>query len=363
MKKDDHSIADRLAHIALRSEANTSTNTKRQAGEGIHDEWFLLLFLEADKQGINFSVGESALDSLVQHMQPSPAITHVEMLIPTTDESGDEMHFSTYLGASGAAWSTGYGDGLDFYLNPDGNGSSWRAVPVFGRDAVNRIRAECQDHLDTPYPSMARLFNYPFSVPPMRAFASYVDDTRGTAAHCAALTTRILHTCMPELNIPNAAPWYGPSTLYLEIARQGRMVSYAAKSSADATTKSHAEDEEAIMALDVLLRGSNKAVMGLSEQNVRAGTNLACQNCVLAGVDADPALVRSRQKELARATLRDSWIGRPARLANLVAVALSPTPAPEIVSAPATAPVSMPVSCQSSAGSDWVPEVNDLYNP
>lgn len=282
-------------------------------------EWAILLFLEADEAGTDFSFAEKALDALVQVMQPAPSITHVELFVPATDDSAADQHFSTYLGASGATWTTGYGDGLRFYLDPKGNGASWRAVPVFGRDAAQRIRAECNLHVDTPYPSMGRLLNYPFSVPPLRAFAGYLDNRRGTAAHCAALSARILQTCMPELNVPNSAPWYGPSTLYLEIARQGRMVAYAAKARAEATVESIVDTEDAVASLEILLRGGDAEVRALSERSVIAGTNLACTHCVAAGVDANPALVRTRQKELARAVLRDSWIGRPARLAKMVA--------------------------------------------
>jgi len=288
-------------------------------------QWAVLLFLEADKPAPDFSIGEKALDTLVQLMQPSPSITHVEMFVPATDESAADQHFSTYLGATGATWTNGYGDGLRFYLDPKGNGASWRAVPVFGVDVAARLRAECDLHVDTPYPSFARLLNYPFSVPPLRAFAGYLDNRCGTAAHCAALSARILQSCMPELNVPNPAPWYGPSTLYLELARQGRMVAYAAKARAEATVESIVDTEDAVTSLNVLLRGGDGEVRALSESSAAAGTNLACQNCVAAGVDGDLALVRTRQKELARAVLRDSWIGRPARLANTVANDESPT--------------------------------------
>ena len=288
-------------------------------------DWVVLLFLEGDQAGADFSFGERVLDTLVQVMQPSPSITHVEMFVPATDESAADQHFSTYLGAAGATWTTGYGDGLRFYLDPKGNGASWRAVPVFGRDAAKRVRAECNLHVDTPYPSMARLLNYPFSVPPLRAFAGYLDNRCGTAAHCAALSARILQSCMPELNVPNSSPWYGPSTLYLELARQGRMVAYAARERAEATVESIVDTEDAVASLEVLLRGGDDDVRALSERSAIAGTNLACKHCVAAGVDADQLLVRQRQKELARAVLRDSWIGRPARLARLIAENEPPT--------------------------------------
>ena len=282
----------------------------------------LAIYLEADRPGDTFSYSERALDSIVQHMQPSPAITHVELLIPA-HSGADSQHFSTYLGTKGADWSTGYGNGLDFYLNPKGNGGSWRAVPIFSIDAVDRVRTECRDHVHTPYPSMSRLLNYPFSVPPLRAFAGWLDDQPGTPAHCAALTARILRRAVPECGLPNPSAWYGPSTLYLELTRRARMVAYGANLANHATLRSLVDDERAVSTLDALLRGSDDDLRQLAEADTTAAINLACKQCVDASINGDAVLIRKRQKELARAALRDSWVARPARLAHDVVVAMS----------------------------------------
>ena len=61
----------------------------------------------------------------------------------------------------------------------------------------------------------------------------------------------------------------------------------------------------------------------LGEADTTAAINLACKQCVDASIDGDAVLIRKRQKELARAALRDSWVARPARLAHDVAVAMS----------------------------------------
>ena len=285
-------------------------------------DFVLAIYLEADRPGDTFSYSERALDSIVQHMQPSPAITHVELLIPA-HSGADSQHFSTYLGTKGADWSTGYGNGMDFYLNPKGNGGSWRAVPIFSIDAVDRVRTECHDHVHTPYPSMSRLLNYPFSVPPLRAFAGWLDDQPGTPAHCAALTARILRRAVPEVGLPNPSAWYGPSTLYLELTRRGRMVAYGANLANHATLRSLVDDERAVSTLDALLRGSDDDLRQLGEADTTAAINLACKQCVDASIDGDAVLIRKRQKELARAALRDSWVARPARLAHDVVVAMS----------------------------------------
>ena len=285
-------------------------------------DFLLGIYLEADHPAASFTYAERALDSIVQHMQPSPAITHVELLIPAHSNS-DSQHFSTYLGSKGADWSTGYGNGMDFYLNPKGNGNSWRAVPIFSIDAVDRVRTECHDHVHTPYPSMARLLNYPFSVPPLRAFAGWLDDHPGTPAHCAALTARILRRAIPEIGLPNPSAWYGPSTLYLELSRRGRMVAYGANLANHATLRSLVDDERAVSTLDALLRGSDDELRTLSGADTTAAINLACKQCVDASLEGDAVLIRKRQKELARAALRDSWVARPARLAHDDVVAMS----------------------------------------
>ena len=96
-------------------------------------------------------------------------------------------------------------------------------VAIFSIDAVDRVRTECHDHVHTPYPSMSRLLNYPFSVPPLRAFAGWLDDQPGTPAHCAALSARILRSAVPEISLPHASHWFGPSSLYLELSTPERM--------------------------------------------------------------------------------------------------------------------------------------------
>ena len=299
-------------------------------GEGAEDgeeaprpyDFVLGIYLEADRPAETFSYTERALDSIVQHMQPSPAITHVELLIPAHSDT-DSQHFSTYLGTKGADWSTGYGNGMDFYLNPKGNGNSWRAVPIFSIDAVDRVRTECHDHVHTPYPSMTRLLNYPFSVPPLRAFAGWLDDQPGAPAHCAALTARILRRAIPEVGLPNPSAWYGPSTLFLELSRRGRMVAYGANLANHATLRSLVDDERAREHAGRAAARERRRAARVERGGHRGGNQPRLQ-----AVRRREHRGRRRDdpeaaKELARAALRDSWVARPARLAHEVVVAMS----------------------------------------
>ena len=58
--------------------------------------------------------------------------------------------------------------------------------------------ATCEVHKDTSYGKLLtwgivpRLFDYPFSVPPLRSLAWTLNDAPQADAHCATLTSRIL---------------------------------------------------------------------------------------------------------------------------------------------------------------------------
>ena len=267
-----------------------------------------LLALEGDAPDAKWKWWEAALDAVVQTMQPTPSMTHSELLIPPEDEA-DDMHFALYLGKS-ANWGRAFSGGAKFYLDPAGNAKSWRAIPIMGADAVRRVRAECDRHRDTPYGSPYRLFNYPFSVPPLRSLAWMLDDSAGAPAHCASLVARCLHRAVPELNLPQTSAWYGPSTLFLELTRKARMVSYGKQIEEAETVRSIAETEEATRAAETLLRGSDDAVRALSDGECRGGVDLLCKKCITAAAGEDPTVERLAQKQLARGLLRWSQVAR-----------------------------------------------------
>ena len=111
---------------------------------------------------------ERLLDDVVQTMQPSPAITHIELCMSPNASHGD-MHFATYFG-SRAAWGRDVGGQREFYLGD--NASKWRAVPIVCHDASHRLRSECEHHVNTPY-SLAK---YICALPPVRALAGFIPD-------------------------------------------------------------------------------------------------------------------------------------------------------------------------------------------
>jgi len=300
------------AHGHKHGQANDKHGKPWSGPSAKSNEVVYLLALEGDEPDPTWRWWERALDGVVQTMQPAPAMTHVELIVPPA-ASNNDVNFATYLGKS-ANWGFGFGDSVDFYLNPDKNGPSWRAVPVMAHGAIARLRDECDGHVGTPYGNVYRLFNYPFSVPPLRSLAWTLDDALLANAHCATLTARCLRRALPELQLSQSSAWYGPSTLFLELTRRARMLSYRDRLAEMATVKALPEQEEASASAETLLRGSDDTVRSLSGTAAQAGIDLLCKRCVDASTDVDTTMERLAQKQLARALLRETLIARPHRL-------------------------------------------------
>lgn len=264
-------------------------------------ETFFLIGLEGDDPDPSFSFGQRVIDKLVKSFQPSPVLTHVELLLPPSS-SRDESHFSTYLGRN-AAFGSKFANSKTFYLG-GGNVNSWRAIPVQGARALKNARDVCSREVDTPY-SLSR---YVFSVPPGRALAGILPDHTGSPAHCAALSARIIRDAVQEYGLAHHAPWYAPSTLFLECSKPSRMELYNDYlTETRPTILSLSEEEEAIGTIEVLLRGSDEAVTSLKHSGCQAAINrLSSQVIEQRAAGNDPIRERILEKQLARALLR--WV-------------------------------------------------------
>ena len=264
-------------------------------------ETFFLLGLEGDDPDPNFSIGQRVIDTLVKTFQPSPVLTHVELLLPPASHR-DESHFSTYLGRN-AAYGSSFANSRDFYLGP-GNIGSWRAIPVQGPQALKCARQVCSNEVNTPY-SLSR---YVFSVPPGRAFAGLLPDHTGSPAHCAALSARIIRDSIPLYSLTHYPPWYSPSTLYLEASKPSRMAEYHSYlTETTPTVTSVAEEEEISGTLETLLRGSDAAVQALTHRACQAAINKITRQVVEQRATADDCVKeRILEKQLGRALLR--WV-------------------------------------------------------
>ena len=134
--------------------------------------------------------GERCIDWAVRTFQPTPAMTHVELLMPPVPrDEADRTQFATYAGRT-AAWQSDRVDGFAFYLHHNAN--LWRAVPVFAPNAATAVRAECDLEQGVGY----SLATYLTGVAPLRWVARFLTDARRTPAHCATLTARVLKNAL-----------------------------------------------------------------------------------------------------------------------------------------------------------------------
>jgi hypothetical protein len=256
------------------------------------DDVVFALFLECREDATpGASTVENLLSNLIRVMQPMPSIAHVELLI--ADSKGDP-HFATYIGRK-AGWGASFGENpVEFYMNV--NAGLWRAVPIVSKNAAARVRAECGWHVDTTY-SLAR---YACSVPPLRSLAGLLKDDVGDPAHCAALTARCLKRAMGSSSpIKHSSPWYGPSTLFIELTNQNN----------DDSQVSHgnAALESTLAYTETLLHGRNESIKELSKAEKNEALLHLTNRALYAARGGDAVGVKVAQKQLATALLRSIY--------------------------------------------------------
>ena len=281
-----------------------------------------MLFLKADKTSENATIGEVIVDHTVQFGQPYPAITHCEQWIGERKGTmADDNHFSTYLGfEKGATWTSGFADSARFYgcnrptdedLTRRMARSSWSAIPIFAVDGAQRLRRDCNMHKGTPYPPAFLLWQYPMSVWPLRAFSGLVDDRIKAPAHCAALSARILRTALSETYaLEHPSHWYGPSSLYLELATPMRMEQTLARE--QPTVRSQEEEEELNRFADTLVQHSDDEVGGMKTENAHMALRQLAIQVLRAGSRVDDQEVdqddfREAQERYAFGLCRYTW--------------------------------------------------------
>eukprot|EP00966_Prymnesium_polylepis_P227950 5274784-Prymnesium_polylepis.1 len=88
------------------------------------------------------SLFDRAVSFVVENMQPSPVMTHVELVVPCRPGSGTPVSFAAYIG-SVSAWQSSRDNNEAYYLT--NNANRWRAVPVFGKAAARLVRDACDE--------------------------------------------------------------------------------------------------------------------------------------------------------------------------------------------------------------------------
>ena len=264
-----------------------------------------VLFLEPRddgdaRPGIGFL--EQITDAAIKQFSPSPVLAHAELLLPPIPDSKDgRTHFATYYGHR-ANWqnrtSQAKEEGVAFYLVE--NGSRWRALPVFGPNAVEALRASAEANVDSPY----SLGMYPTSAWGLRSLAWLWGDKAKHKGHCATLTSRVLKQAGLGASLEQSSAWYSPGTLYT--ALYGSVGAPLEASERSGLTS--VSPDECTRTIDTLL------LKPLSYQTVRALGDASCIDAVRAltlkvcatAEQQDPAASRVAQKQLASALLR--WV-------------------------------------------------------
>lgn len=239
------------------------------------------------------SAGERCLNWAVKMFQPSPPLSHCELLMPPVpSEEGERTQFATYLGRK-SAWQTNAADNYRFYLVD--NADRWRAVPVFSANAAACVREECDTEIGVQY-SMLR---YLSATRPLRVLAGLLSDARGAPAHCATLTSRILRNAVGVTAHPSA--WYGPSSLYEELSE-------TAARRAEALGAAAQPPAEVAHAVEQLLRApmTRDTVAGVGDEGCMGAARHLTLRCVGALANGDTVAARLAQKQLATVLLR--WV-------------------------------------------------------
>ena len=295
-----------------------------EAPRGLANPNAATLFLKADKTSPDATFAEALVDRTVQFGQPYPAVTHCETWVgERAGHPDDDNHYSTYLGAKkGAMWTSALADSRRFYgcsnpMHEDNTRrtehSSWSAIPIFAVDGAQKLRSACSLHVGTPYPPSFLLWQYPMSVWPLRAFSGLLDDRINTPAHCAALSARILRSTFLDIELTHPSHWYGPSSLYLELAAPLRMEKTLAHERPGQMTTD--EQNELNELADVLVQHSDDDVVDMEPTDALKALHTLAIHVLQAGSrvegdEVDQDEFREAQERYARGLCRYTWTYR-----------------------------------------------------
>lgn len=260
------------------------------------------IFLEPrESADPNWGVGEWLADEAIRRFSPDPVLAHCELVAPPIpNSSGGRVHFATYMGRAGADWQNmrSKDDGISFYLIE--NGSRWRALPIFGPNAAQKVREAAQSNLHSPY----SIGMYVTSARPMRALSGMWSDEPGHMGHCATITSRVLKEAGIGTGLHHCSAWYSPSSLYNDLSTS--VGSQLAEGERDALTS--VTPTKCTQTIETLLHAP------MSYATVRELGDTACVDAVraltlkvcAAAESGDPVASRIAQKQLGTALLR--WV-------------------------------------------------------
>lgn len=271
----------------------------QSADDGSGDVVFAL-FLEAhppDPHAKASSVLDSCINFVVNNLQPSPVMVHVELVVPCCPGSELPVNFATYIGDH-AKWRTNKVSNESYYLL--NNANRWRAVPIFSKNAAQTVRQLCNESEGCAY-SLFRYFTAAWGV---RYLASLVPDSLRCPAHCATLTARVLSKAeVSHLKHPSA--YYGPAALYGALCDDLRRRPVASLDSR--------LTEDSLLAVDKILRDADSDLATFTDEQAMAAFRVLTLKAATAEAFSDTAAQTLTQKQLATALLRWSVHGRARR--------------------------------------------------
>ena len=269
---------------------------REKTGVKLKDTVYILALQADDSENPEWGVWDRVLDGLVKMFQPSPVMTHVELMLPPSEATPATLrgvHFAAYKRQL-AGWGEALQDKHSFYMLE--NYARWRAMPIVAQDAGEKVAAECERHVDTPY-SLAR---YLASVPPGRAFAWALSDAPRAPGHCATVAARVLRSALPELELAHPAAWYGPATLFHELSGRTR----AASNEQGMPPAIEGDDGVEKEVGELLLLGSEDAVKGLSHVQCAQAVERLTALALRARAGGKESEQKAAEEQLARALLR-----------------------------------------------------------
>lgn len=241
------------------------------------------------------SVFDRLITYIVNHLQPSPVMVHVELVVPCSGEAWQPVNFATYIGCK-SGWQTNKEFNRGYYLGTTAN--KWRAVPVFGKHAARLVREACNKSLDVDY----SLCRYVTAAWGMRKLASMVPDGPRDSAHCATLTARVLKKGISGV-LSHASAWYGPASLYAELCRD-----LGARGIVPETT---AMGNDVSAHVEALLRHRDEDVVSMNHDEYMGAIRALTLKVSAAESTDDRAMAVMTQKQLANALFRWSVLRVP----------------------------------------------------
>jgi hypothetical protein len=276
-------------------------------------EFAFVLFLEPSEEAdsnSNSTIGERMVTKAIKFFSQKPTLMHVEIIIPPfVDETSEKVHFATYLGSS-ADYQNQVDkiSAVDFYLIK--HGRQWRCLPIFGRDAVQKLIESCDRNVGSPY----SLMKYPTSSHLFRNLSWVWKEGPGRSGHCATITTRVLQEAGIKCGLDHPPCWYSPSSLYSSISNDiySRVCSSTIPAIKGLSPCDEKEENECEESIESILRGrlSAQTMAELGHAKCVRAINKLTMNVLEAHRRGVAANAHTEEKELADALLKWLLVGR-----------------------------------------------------